>query len=205
MYRIVRTLEQHGYVVRDQRNGLCRLGLGAWALGAHTDVHVEVRDAAAPRLDDLVERFGETAHLSVYERGEVVYIHRVEGTHPIGSYTRLGGRAPAHCVATGKALLAHQPTHEVDRVVATGLARHTPSTIVDGDALRAELAEIAAGAVAVNRGEWRQDVGGIAAPVVGAGGRAVAAIGLSGPVARILGQQDAIAGALREAVAALIP
>ncbi|HSK24873.1 MAG TPA: IclR family transcriptional regulator [Egicoccus sp.] len=204
VYRLVRTLEHHGYVVRDGRTGLCRLGLAAWELGAHTDLAAEVREAASPHLDQLVQRFGETAHLSLYDRGEVVYIHRVEGTHAIGSYTRLGGRAPAHCVATGKALLAHQPAHEVDRVIAAGLARHTPLTIVDGDELRDVLGRVAAGEVAVNRGEWREDVGGLAVPLVGARGQAVAAIGLSGPVDRILAQREPITAALRDAARAII-
>lgn len=203
-YRIVRTLEHHGYVNRDSRTGLCRLGLAAWELAAHTDLVAEVRDIASPWLDELVRRFGETAHLSLYDRAEVVYIQRIEGTHAIGSYTRLGGRAPAHCVATGKALLAHQPAHEIDRVIDGGLTRYTPLTIVDGRDLRAELARIAAGEIAVNRGEWRDDVGGLAIPLVGERGQAVAALGLSGPVERILAKQEPIAAALREAAAAII-
>jgi DNA-binding IclR family transcriptional regulator len=63
---------------------------------------------------------------------------------------------------------------------------------------------IAGGEVALNRGEWREDVGGVAVPLVGARGRAVAAIGLSGPVDRIMAQQQPIAGALRDAASAII-
>ena len=38
---------------------------------------------------------------------------------------------------------------------------------------------------AVNRGEWRESVGGIAAPVRDPSGRVVAAVGLSGPIDRL--------------------
>ncbi len=204
VYRLVRTLEAHRYVTRDPGTGACRLGLAAWELGAHTDTIAEVRAAASPQMAALVRRFGETVHLSVYDRGEVVYIDRVEGTHPIGSYTRLGGRAPARCVATGKALLAHQPAHELDRVIAAGLEAWTPRTITDASELRSQLEAIVGGAPAVNRGEWRADVGGVAVALVSPAGGAVAAVGLSGPADRILAGIDEAVVALRAAAGAIL-
>lgn len=38
---------------------------------------------------------------------------------------------------------------------------------------------------AVNRGEWRESVGGVGAPIRDPGGRVVAAIGVSGPIGRL--------------------
>jgi len=37
----------------------------------------------------------------------------------------------------------------------------------------------------VNRGEWRQSVGGCAAPIFDSAGGAIASIGLSGPIDRL--------------------
>ncbi len=194
-YRIVRTLEAHRYVTRTEE-GRYRLGLASWELGVRTtDVH-DVRASAGREMSRLVEHFGETTHLSVYDRGEVVYVDRREGTQPIRSYTRLGGRAPATCVATGKALLAHQSDEEIDRVVTCALEAFTPVTMTRPAALRAQLREIRRGCPAVNRGEWREDVGGIALPVLDGTGQAIAAIGLSGPVHRIFARRDEFATAL---------
>ncbi len=203
VYRVVRTLETHGFLVRDDRSGMCRLGLKVWELGLRTDPVAEVRVAARPYVQGLVERFGETSVLAVYDAGEVLYIDRIEGTHPIGSSTQLGGRAPAHCVASGKALLAWQPTAEVERFLANGLERHTDHTITDPTALRVELEGIRHTGVAVNIGEWRADVGGVAAAIVTDGGAPIAALGLSGPADRLRDQVPEVSAALREAIGEL--
>ncbi len=197
-YRIMRTLEAHRFVTRDD-GGVYRLGLAVWELGVRIADVNDVRVAAAREMAGLVDTFGETAHLSVYDRGEVVYVDLREGTHPIRSYTRLGGRAPAYCVATGKALLAHQSADEIDRVIADGLEAHTEATLTSPAALRAQLRDIQAGGAAVNHGEWRDDVGGLAVPIVDPNGGVVSAIGLSGPVQRILARRDDIVPALQAA------
>jgi DNA-binding IclR family transcriptional regulator len=38
---------------------------------------------------------------------------------------------------------------------------------------------------AINRGEWRESVGGLAAPIRDPGGRVIAAVGISGPIERL--------------------
>ena len=56
------------------------------------------------------------------------------------AYSAIGGRAPAHCVATGKALLAFQPPDAVD--LSRERKPFTPATITSPEALRAELERI---------------------------------------------------------------
>lgn len=51
--------------------------------------------------------------------------------------------------------------------------------------LKRELERIRVQGYAVNKGEWRASVWGVAAPITDGGGRVVAAIGLSGPATRI--------------------
>ena len=57
---------------------------------------------------------------------EVVSIHNVESTQPVRAYSRIGQRTPAHCVATGKALLAAQPP-EALAALPPELAKFTPA------------------------------------------------------------------------------
>ena len=63
--------------------------------------------------------------------------------------------------------------------------RYTPRTITDPEALRKELRRVREIGYAVNRGEWREAVGGLAAPIFDASRVAIAAIGLSGPTDRL--------------------
>ena len=69
------------------------------------------------------------------------------------------------------------------------LSRHlhaySPRTLtVPAEFLR-EMERIREQGYAVNRGEWRESVGGVAAPVRDPGGMVIAAIGVSGPIERL--------------------
>ena len=83
---------------------------------------------------------------------------------PVRAYSHVGGRAPAYCVATGKALLAHAAAGLVDRV-ALDLKPFTSYTIVTPNELKVELERVRQQGYAINRGEWRDGVCGLAAPI----------------------------------------
>jgi DNA-binding IclR family transcriptional regulator len=138
---------------------------------------------AREELKQLAAATGETAHYARYEAGFSVYIDKIDGSHPIRSYTRVGGRSPAYATATGKVLLAWQDPHEIDRVAAEATA-FTRTTRV-GIAVTAEEKRVRAAGYAVNRGEWRAGVWGVAAPVFDADGAIAAALGISGPEHRV--------------------
>ena len=65
------------------------------------------------------------------------------------------------------------------------LRAHTARTLATQVELRKELAQVRQQGYAVNRGEWRETVGGLAAPIFDAHRRPLAAIGISGPVERL--------------------
>lgn len=183
-HRTLRTLVGAGYVRQDDGTGryactqkLARLA--ACALG-----RVDLTAAAGPAMERLAAATRETVHLSVLDGLEVCYLHKIDSPEPVRAYSEVGGRAPAHCVATGKALLAFQDPAYIGRFPAR-LAAHAPGSIRTRARLRAALEAVRAQGYAVNRGEWRESVHGLAAPVLDSGGRAVAAIGISGPVERL--------------------
>lgn len=186
-YRLLRTLVARGWAVRDDETDRYALAPRVQRLAAAmSTAEADVRDALSPSLRDLASVTGETMHLAIYDCGEVVYIDKADGLHPIRSYTKLGGRAPAYCVATGKTLLAFQSDEERRRILFGDLVRHTPSTFTDPRLLEHELSEITQTGVGYNRAEWRDGVGGIALPVIDQIGTVVAALGISGPVDRVL-------------------
>ncbi|KQP83575.1 IclR family transcriptional regulator [Aeromicrobium sp. Leaf291] len=200
VYRVLRTLAALGWVELDRGDDTYCLTSKVWSIASRSFRLSDVRDTLSPVVQRLAETFGETVHLATYERGEVTYIDKAEGWHPIRSYTELGGTAPAYCVATGKMLLALQSSAEVDRVLSQPLAAHTPTTVTDPGALRSELATALEQGYAVNRGEWREGVAGIALPIVSGPTGEHVAIGFSGPEARIQDRADELLAALREAV-----
>jgi DNA-binding IclR family transcriptional regulator len=181
--RIVGELLDRQYLERAER-GRYRPGPTVRSLARASGSDDVATDRARKELRALMNATGETAHLAVYEDGSSVYVDKVDGSHPIRAYTKIGGRSPAYATATGKALLAWQEAAEIDRIAARA-TRYTTATHLGADAIRAEMKRVRRVGYAVNRGEWRDGVWGIAAPLLRADGSVLAAIGLSGPEQRI--------------------
>lgn len=183
VHRTLQTLAHANYLAKDA-SGSYHPTLKLFELGAAQLSRFDVRTYAPPFMRDLAEKTGETVHLSVLDGFSVVYIDKIDSPQPVRSYTAIGGRAPAYAVATGKALLAHQADGYLERH-AKELKRHTPATVASLPVLREELAKVLRLGYAVNRGEWRQSVGGVAAPIFNGLSQVVAALGISGPLERL--------------------
>ncbi len=116
---------------------------------------------------------------------EIVYLDKFDSPLPVAAYSRIGGRAPAHCVASGKALLAAARLDREALLARLGtLVAYTPNTLTDVDALLAELERTRARGYGENREEWRVGVCGLGVPIFDGRGEPVAAVGMSVPAIR---------------------
>lgn len=189
VHRLAQTLTESGYVLQDDASQY-RASLKMWQMGHGALRAVDVRRAAEGEMYRLLEASRETVHLSVLDGDDVVYLHKVDSPHPVRSYTEVGGRAPAACVATGKALLAFGSPPQIEAVMR-GLQAHTATSVIEREAFLRELGQVRQRGYSVNRGEWRDGVWGVAAPIFAPGADAasgeapVAAIGISGPAQRL--------------------
>jgi IclR family KDG regulon transcriptional repressor len=183
-HRTLQTLAHAGYVTTADGTGAYRSTMKLFELGARQLARLDIRKFALSSMRQLADFTTETVHLSILEGFDVIYIEKIDSPQPIRAYSVVGGRAPAYCVATGKALLAFQPDWYLDKY-AGDLPRHSPATITTLPVLKEELARVARIGYAVNRGEWRESVGGLAAPIFNGLDQVVAAIGISGPLERL--------------------
>lgn len=184
-HRTLQTLAHAGYAFKDESSGTYRTSLKLFELGMKQWAQLDVRKVAQPTMQRLAEISQETVHLSLLEQFEVLYIDKIDSPRPVRAYTVVGGKAPAYCVATGKALLSVQSGDYLKGLV-TPLVRHTPHTITSMSRLHKELEQVVQRGFAVNLGEWRESVGGVASPIFDVLGRPIAAIGLSGPLDRLI-------------------
>ncbi len=182
-HRLLQTLVGCGYVRNVEQSGKYELTLKLWELGAAVVGRLDLKTVSTEYMERLCQLSGETVHLSVLDGMEVIYLDKVDSPHPVRSYSRVGGRAPAYCVATGKALLGYASPALID-AISLELKPFTPFTVTTPNELRSELEKLRQVGYAVNRGEWRDGVCGIASPIWNAGGHVCAAIGLSGPADR---------------------
>ncbi|ROO86328.1 IclR family transcriptional regulator [Actinocorallia herbida] len=161
-----------------------RLSGQVFQLGMRASVERGLVEVATPFMEDLYERTHETVHLGVLEGAEVVYVSKLGGHRQATSPSRIGGRMPAHCTAIGKAMLAFSPPDVLAGVLDGELVRRTPRTITAPGLLRRQVERIAETRVAFEYEESATGIVCVAAPVLDPYDRPVAAISVTGPVAR---------------------
>jgi DNA-binding IclR family transcriptional regulator len=179
--RLLRTMESRRFVQRaDPRH--YRLGAALFDLANRALEDRDVRRSVAPALRRLNEVTGHTVHLASYEGGEAVYIDKYDGRHSVRMYSRIGRRAPLHCTAVAKVLLAELPPDE-RRVIAESMdyPRLTANTITTPADYLVELDRVRANGYALDNAEHEDFVHCAAAPIRTTGGTAVAAVSVSVP------------------------
>ncbi|TCO60635.1 IclR family transcriptional regulator [Actinocrispum wychmicini] len=167
----------------------------ALSVGGRAGGDLGLRDAAVPIMEELRRRTEETIHLTIPEDDKMVLIERLETAKPVRISMALGHALPMHASANGKAVLAHSTPEVVRRLFAQELPRYTDSTITDPDELRAELAKVRDRGFAVNHGEWRTDVGSVAAAVLNGEEQPIASLSVNIPLTRLTTDSEAAFGA----------
>jgi DNA-binding IclR family transcriptional regulator len=202
-YRIVNTLEEHGFLERRRSHVALRLGLRLARLGWLAQTNVDIREVARPILEELARKVGETAVLMVPSNGFAVCVEKVEGSYPIRPRSvAIGDREPFNCGAVALSILAFLPEEERERYLRGTLTAVTPHTETDPDRLRRRCQEIARAGFAYSKDELIVGSAAVAAPILASDGRTVlGAIGLTGIVERIVDLEDTV----REAAAQISP
>lgn len=184
-FKYLRTLRECGYVAHDSRTDRYRIGLVVWRLGQLAGEQWAVQHVAHPFLEQLRERFDETANLGILDGTDIVYLDIVESRRSLRMRASLGGRHPAYSTALGKAMLAFAPGETWRTHVPEQLSPRTSRTLTSADELHEELQIISRRGYALDRGENEDGACCIATPILGAKGKVVGAISVSAPAIRV--------------------
>jgi IclR family transcriptional regulator, KDG regulon repressor len=184
-YRLLRTLEHHGYAERNATTGKYRLGSKLLELGSKAVSRFDLATAGRPYVERLSGQSGETALLGVLRADQVITLTVVEGRHALRMGVTVGGKAPAYCSAIGKAILAFLPQDEVDSFIReAALKRYTRHTITRRSKFKAELAQIRNRGFAMDNQELEAGLKCIAAAVQDRSGGIIAALSIAGAAHR---------------------
>jgi len=166
VHRLMSQLVELGWLERDGRD--YRVGLRLLELGAFASRYSRLRQAALPFLISLHQTTGLWVQLTAREGPEIVVLEQIGDPLHSALPFHTGSRLPAHCTASGKALLAFSGAADEPLLTREPPAR-TRSTLTRPDAMLAELAEVRSAGVAFDRRECFDDVTCVAAPLRGAG------------------------------------
>jgi IclR family transcriptional regulator, acetate operon repressor len=185
-HRLLRTLVRTEWVVQNPATSHYRLSHKLLALCGDLDTRIDwLRAAARSHLEELRDATSESTNLVILDGLTSVFIDQAPSLRPIRMFTEPGARIPSYACGAGKAMLAYQPPAVLDKLERTGLKRLTARTITDRAALERELERIRRRGYAVDNGENETGVVCIAAPILGPGNVALAAISVSAPPPRL--------------------
>ena len=178
--RIVSTLIEHDFVRHVDGSKRLVVGEGLRTLvNGHISYEYLIQ-RARPLLKELEERTGECAHLAGYGDGHVLYLDIVDSNQTLKVSHGVGTKAPLHCTALGKILLAYG----VAPISNSSLKAFTHKTITDPSALEIHLKSIKANRIAIDDEEFEYGIRCIATALVDKD-TVVGAIGISGPTTRL--------------------
>jgi len=201
-FRLVAALERRGLVEQRAERGKYALGFGLVRLAAATTARYDLIGQGRPICEKLANDVGETVDLAVLQDGAAVNVEEVRGPAALSVQGWVGQRTPLHATSSGKVLLAYLPEQSLDAILAAGLARVTPGTIVDPLLLRRQIAEIRHSGYGFTLGEFEDGLNAVAAPVRSQHGTVIAAVSVSGPAFRITADQiTRVAESVRQAAA----
>jgi IclR family transcriptional regulator, KDG regulon repressor len=186
VHRMIDTLKYWGFVEQVPNSQEYTLGLKVIELGMARLHQISVFNESAPFLKQIAQKFNETVNLGVLDEGEVVYLDKVESTRIVKAILYPGRRAPFHCTAIGKVLMAFQPKSVRSKIIAgTELTKYNKNTITDPKMLEDELLKIKQSGYAIDNGEQIEEVNCIAVPIYDIHGKVIAAISISAPAFRM--------------------
>ena len=183
--RILRTLIAFGLVLQDEAKGTYGLGPRFLELSHRVWDAFDLEAAAAPELDRLSSELGETAVLCRLDGDRLQYLEQRSGDG-LGVRVDTARRTSLHSTAAGKALLAFQDPAYCRAVLGRiDLERFTDRTIVDPQALHADLALTRARGYAVSCEEHLPGVNSVAVAIIGNDGFPIGSLAVLAPSFRL--------------------
>jgi DNA-binding IclR family transcriptional regulator len=185
-YRLLSMLEDHRFAEQDPATKVYAAGPALLEVGLSALASIDIRAVARPAMEQLVAEVDETAHLVILQGSSVLFLDSVETTRPVRVGARIGNVMPAHCTASGKAILAQLTTDQVHALHAHGRLRQmTARSLRSGRELDVELKLVRTRGFATNFGESESDVAAVAVAVEGQPGNRRASITVSAPIGRL--------------------
>ncbi|MBL8308030.1 MAG: DNA-binding transcriptional regulator KdgR [Rubrivivax sp.] len=201
VYRFLQTMKTLGYVRQETDSERYGLAMKMYELGAKALQYPDLVELAKSHMQHLSDVTGETVHLGMLIDSEIIYVHKVDSRHTLGMYSRIGRRAPLHCTAIGKVLMAWERPARRDVILqGCDFKRFRDKTITDRAAFDAELERTLAQGFGQDREEFDDHIRCAAIPIFDRLNQVVAGLSVSFPSFRYdTAREPELVGMLRDA------
>ena len=184
-HRLMATLIVSGFIVQDSQKRYLA-GPAILELASKVGSREQVHDIAGLYLNELAEKTGETTHLGVLGREQVVVTNCVASKHILAVTGRVGSSEPLYCTALGKAIACEMTDSEITQLSGNiKFKKYTPNTITSLSGFKKECLQVKEAWLAKDDEEFIAGIRCLAAPIKDFSGKVVAAVGISGPTSRL--------------------
>jgi DNA-binding IclR family transcriptional regulator len=177
-YRLLRSLENAGFIGRDPIVGGYTVAATFLSLSVLAVSRIDIRGRARPMMEDIVSRYGETVSLHVRSGDLRVCVDAVEGSHPVRRVVPIGETLPLFAGETGRVLMSELSAAELAPLLAAAV--HAD---LDPERIRADVVRARQHGHFIGIGVRTPDVGSVSVPIYGSVG-ILGALTISGPASR---------------------
>ena len=185
VYGLLSSMRSCGLVEQDAQSGRYTLGVRLFEYGSAVSYTRNIIALSREPMERLVKATGESASLSMLDRGEALVLAHAEADSSFHIVSETGAHLPAFCTAQGKVLLSALSDAGARRIFETQFQQFTPHSVSNADALLTELKTVRETGCAIENGEFKIGVRGVAAPIKDHTGAVRYALGLIGMFRRV--------------------
>lgn len=186
VYRILCSLEDLGYLNKNEETNHYQLGAKFIELGKITERHQDILRIALPYMERVLQKYDENVNLYKIERGELIVLDTLECSHPLRVMEMRNRRTSVHSSATGKAIMAYLPEREAEELIdSLDMRKLTPNTISSKKALTQELNAILRQGFAYDNEENLIGVRCVGAAIRNHSGYPIAGLSVTAPAMRM--------------------
>lgn len=181
IYRLLTTLINRGYVVKDEKTSRYQMTLRTYRIGSRAVPDFDLLSLSIDYLRELCRLSHEAVHLAVPDDAFIVYLFKeVSSENVIRIASQTGSRNYMYYTGLGKALMATMTPNEVrDIWDKSEIQCFTPNTITTYDNLMHELDLTRERGYAIDNEEHESGIVCIADVIRDADNKAVAALSIS--------------------------
>lgn len=200
-YRFLQTMKMLGFVFQEGELDKYGLTLKLFELGSKALEYTDLVELADKEMKHIAELTSEAVHLGILDKGEIIYLHKLDSSYNLRMHSRVGRRNPAYSTAIGKVLLSNYRDEIVRNILKNiNFVKHTSNTHQNIEQLLLELQEVRKKNYAEDNEEQEIGLRCIAAPIYDRFGYIVAGISISLPTIRFeVSQLKYLVGLLQNA------
>ncbi|BDH60674.1 IclR family transcriptional regulator [Lysinibacillus sp. PLM2] len=184
VWRLLKTLENRGFVEKDEVTNNYRIGVKLYQLVKSNDSYSYLLKTVQPYMEKLCETYNETVILSVFQNTKMYNLYQVDPSHTVRLMNYTNTFSPLHCSSNGKLQLSYFTEEELESYLTYPLEEFSPYTITNKRALKLQLEQIRQQNYSLSIGEYDESENAISIAIEQFG-KPVAFLTLGGPAFRV--------------------